>query len=320
MLDFLRMLLSHISIFRKRKFPYIIAFLLVGFLVVQSISCTSKGKRSEKPSHKTKEEKGPILRLGVVPAISTVETIEIFQPLMDYLSKKLKARVKLVVLEDYNSIIEEMEAGELEGGIHGSFSAYIVQKKLGAIPIARPEKHGISTYRGLIFTRKDSGIKEIADLRSKSFVFTDRKTSAGGLYPLYVFKKAGHDPLSFLSKVTYAGRHDLAVLAVLNGDMDAGAAKDTTYFDLAKGNPRIDAEMVIIASSSQQFPEKSFVVRKDLDPSLINKMKQVLLTMNDDPKGQKVLEGLGADRYIESQSSDWVGVEEMVQFTGVSLD
>ncbi len=239
---------------------------------------------------------------------------------MEYLSKKLEARVKLVVLEDYNSIIEKMESGDLEGGIHGSFSAYIVQKKLNARPVARPEKNGISIYRGLIFARRDSGIEKIADLQGKSFVDTDRKTSAGGLYPLYVFLKEGYDPGTLFSRVTYAGRHDLAVLAVLNGDSDAGAAKDTTYFDMARNNPRIDAEMVIITTSTAQFPEKSLIVRKDVDPSLIGKLKRVLLDMDENSEGRKILEKLGTDRYIESPTSDWTDVEEMVQFTGVSLD
>lgn len=311
----------HTYRFKKEKLPLIIAILLlVSFIVSQSLSCTGKKEQSQKPQAKTVKEEGQVLRLGVVPAIGTIETVETFQPLMDYLSEKLQARVKLVLLEDYDSIIEKMEARELEGGIHGSYSAYIVQKKLEAIPIARPEKNGVSTYKGLIFTRKDSEIETIADLQGKSFVYTDRRTSAGGLYPLYVFLKEGYDPAAFFNRVTYAGRHDLAVLAVLNGDADAGAAKDTTYFDMTKKNPRIDAEMVIITSSSGQYPEKSLVVRNDLDPNIIGKLRQVLLDMDNNSEGKKVLEKLGADRYIESPSSDWADVEEMVQFTGASLD
>ncbi len=311
----------HTYRFKKEKLLLIIVvLLLVSFVASQSLSCSDKKQQSQKSQAKNVEEKGPVIRLGVVPAIGTIETVEIFQPLMNYLSEKLQARVKLVLLEDYDSIIEKMEAKELEGGIHGSFSAYIVQKKQGAIPIARPEKNGVSIYKGLIFTRKDSGIATIADLQGKSFVYTDRTTSAGGLYPLYVLSKEGYDPATVFSRVTYAGRHDLAVLAVLNGDADAGAAKDTTYFDLAKKNPRVDTEMIIITSSSAQFPEKSLVVRSDLDPDIISKLRQVLLDMDDSSEGQKVLEKLGADRYIASPSSDWADVEEMVQFTGVSLD
>ena len=89
---------------------------------------------------------------------------------------------------------------------------------------------------------------------------------------------------------------------------------------MTKKNPRIDAEMVIITSSSGQYPEKSLVVRNDLDPNIIGKLRQVLLDMDNNSEGKKVLEKLGADRYIESPSSDWADVEEMVQFTGASLD
>ncbi len=310
----------HILAVKKAIFALFVSTALFAALIIQNSGCDSSNKKPRKTTSAAVKKTGSVVRLGVVPAINTIETVQIFQPLMDYLSSKLMAGVELVVLEDYDSIINKMETKELEGGIHGSFSAYIVQQKQQAIPVARPEKNGISTYRGLVFTRKDSGIEKIADLRDKSFVYTDRKTSAGGLYPLYLLKREGYDPASFFGKATYAGRQDLAVLTVLNGDGDAGAAKDTTYFDLAKHNPRIDAEMVIISISSAQFPEKSLVVRKDLDPALINKMKKVLLDMDRDPKGRRVLNKLGADRYIESYSSDWADVEEMVQLTGSSLD
>ena len=273
---------------RSQKLNLCLAVIILLMLISAfgSVSgCTKKKTLAKKRPPATSKKNGPLIRIGVVPAISTIETAEQFQPLMDYLSEKLKAPVKLVILADYDSIIKQMESGELEGGIHGSFSALVVQKKIGAIPLARPEKNGVSTYRGFIFTRKDTGIETVADLRGKSFMYTDIKTSAGYVYPVFLLTQMGYDPAKFFRQVSFAGRQDLAVLAVLNGDADAGAAKDTTYYDLAQKNPRIDVEMLILNSSLAKFPEKSVVVRSDLDPSLIERLKRTLLGMDKNPDG-----------------------------------
>ena len=53
----------------------------------------------------------------------------------------------------------------------GSFTYTLARAKLGIEPLARPEnKDGISTYYGLIFVRKDSGIKTAKDMEGKRLV------------------------------------------------------------------------------------------------------------------------------------------------------
>ena len=110
-------------------------------------------------------------------------------------------------------------------------------KKLGIQPIARPEwTDGTSTYYGMIFVRKDSGIKNAQDMKGKRFAWVDKATTAGWLFPLHYLQEHGiTEPLStFLEESYFTGTHEDAILDVLNGKADIGAAKDTVFYRLAQ--------------------------------------------------------------------------------------
>ncbi len=62
------------------------------------------------------------------------------------------------------------------------------------------------------------------------------------------------------------------------------------------------------------------MVRSDLDSALIQKLKRVLLHMDENTDGKKVLEKLRVDRYIETTTTDWAQLEEMVELSSVSLE
>jgi phosphonate transport system substrate-binding protein len=60
------------------------------------------------------------------------------------------------------------------------------------VPLARPVNNdGTSTYFGYIFVRKDSNIKETADMKGKTLALVERATTAGYVFPLAWFKLQG---------------------------------------------------------------------------------------------------------------------------------
>jgi ABC-type phosphate/phosphonate transport system substrate-binding protein len=73
---------------------------------------------------------------------------------------------------------------------------------------------------------------------------------------------------------------------------------------LAKANPRILEELVVLARSPD-VPENGLALRKDIGLSLRNRVKETLLTMHLDPDGRKVLERFGALKFIETTDKDY---------------
>ncbi len=262
----------------------------------------------------------PSLVIGLIPERNIFKQLERYEPLADYLSKKIDANVELKILTRYGNIIDNFSSAGLDGAFFGSFTYTLAHAKLGVEAIARPETTtGVSTYYGLIFVRKDSGIKSVGDMKGKRFVFVDRATTAGYLLPLAFFKAHRIENYKTFFKETYfSGTHEDAIYDVLNKKADIGAAKNTVFIGLVAADSRIRDELVILARSPD-VPENGLAVRKDLDHAIKNNLQAALLNMQNDLQGMNVLSQMGLRRFIETNDSDYINVYRYVKQIGLNL-
>jgi phosphonate transport system substrate-binding protein len=291
--------------------------LIIICLYVIIISGCSKAETT--PPKETKNQDTSIL-IGLIPERNIFRQIERYEPLADYLSKNSGINIKIKVLTRYGNIIDNFVSLGLDSAFFGSFTYTLAHAKLGVEPIARPERHdGTSTYYGLIFVRKDSGIKTAKDLKGKSFAFVDRATTAGHLLPLAYFKENGiKDYRTYFKETYFTGTHEDAIYDVLNKKADIGAAKNTVYYELSDSDKRIAKELVIL-KRSPDVPENGLAVRKDLNVSITNKLKETLLNMHNDPDGIHVLKNFGALKFIETTDDDYAAVYKYVKEIGLNL-
>src|SRR4030042_5196587 len=127
--------------------------------------------------------------IGLIPEQNIFKQKERYQPLADYLAKKVSMTVQLIVLPRYGNIIDNFVSTGLDGSFFGSFTYTLAHEKLGVDVLARPlGLNGASTYHGLIFVRKDSGIRSIRQMEGKRFAFVDKPTTAGHLLRAAAFK------------------------------------------------------------------------------------------------------------------------------------
>jgi len=258
--------------------------------------------------------------IGLIPERNIFKQIERYEPLAGYLSKKIGRHITLKVLTRYGNIIDNFLSLNLDAAFFGSFTYALAHSKIGVEPIARPvNMDGSSTYYGLIFVRKDSGIKRIKDLQGKRFVFVDRATTAGYLLPLAYFKTHGiEDYKTFFKETYFAGTHQHAIYDVLNKKADIGAAKNTMFYRLAAKDKRLLDELVFLARSPD-VPENGLAVRKDIDNTIKLKLKQALVNLHADPEGIIVLKKFGAKKFIETSDDDYSSVYEYVRKIGLNL-
>lgn len=214
--------------------------------------------------------------IATIPKRNVIRQEERYRPLVEYLSRKLvtKVRIGLRHLSSYEDILDEFIEGRVNAAFCGSFVYALTQAKVGVEAIARPVKDDISQYRGLIFTRKDSGIKDWKDLKGRSFAMI-KATTAAEVFPKMFFKNHGIENVAnYLGEIHYVGSHDMSILKVLNGEIAAGAAKDLIYEKLAREDPRIEKEMNILGRSVP-VPENALVVRKNIDFVCFNCHKEI---------------------------------------------
>jgi phosphonate transport system substrate-binding protein len=272
---------------------------------------------SKDPEHVPGGEK--TILIGLIPEQNIFRQMERYEPLAAYLSEKVGMNVKLTVLPRYGNIIDNFVSNGMDGAFFGSFTYALAHAKLGVEALARPESpNGTSTYHGLIFVRKDSGITLARHMAKKRFAFVDKATTAGYLLPLAYFQKHNVNFKTYLKEWYFTGTHEDAIYEVLDRKADIGAAKNTVFERLAASNSRIRNELVIL-EKSPDVPENGLAVRKDLNPMIKQLLKASLLAMHEDPEGAAILKAFGAKLFIETTNHDYQPVFRYAQEVGLDL-
>jgi phosphonate transport system substrate-binding protein len=261
-----------------------------------------------------------IIKIGLVPEQDIRKMAARYEPLAEYLAKKLGLQVTLIYLDSYGEVCDKFLYKQLDAAFFGSFSYALTHAKAGVESIVRPDYHGTSTYRGLIVVREDSNIRNVADMKDKRIALVHRATYAGYLYPLYYFKKHGIGDLeTYFSKVMYMGSHDKTIFAVLRGEADVATPKDLIYQRVIEENPDLKRKLVVL-SASGPVPSNALCVSKDLDPTLKNKLKEALLNLGDSEEIGSVTESLGATRFIETRDEDYAHLYKILLALDIDLN
>ncbi len=277
------------------------------------------GCAQEKTPAKSPADARKTILIGLIPEQNIFKQLERYEPLAAYLSAKTGTRITLKILPRYGNIIDNFKLSGMDGAFFGSFTYSLAHAKIGVEVLARPlALDNTSTYHGLIFVRKDSGIRTFADMKGKRFALVDKATTAGYLLPLNYFHEKGVDWKTYLKERYFTGTHEDAIYDVLNKKADIGAAKNTIFNRVAKADPRISKELVIL-ERSPDVPENGLALRKDIDEAFRNRMKETMLSMHLDPEGKAVLEHFGAQKFIATTNQDYNPVVKYAEDSHLNL-
>ncbi|RMF27356.1 MAG: phosphate/phosphite/phosphonate ABC transporter substrate-binding protein, partial [Cyanobacteria bacterium J083] len=188
-----------------------------------------------------------------------------------------------------------LKAGEVDIYFDSLYPALLVQESSGAKPILRRWKKGKGEYHSVFFALKKSNIRKITDLQGKNIAFDDPRSTSGYLLPLAYLIKAGLKPIEQRrvepnrknNQIAYTFSEDdeNTIQWVISGKVQAGAVDNQTFFDIPT---ETRAAMQIIAET-ESVPRQLVLVRGDLNPQMAEKIKQVLLKMDQDAEGKEVL-------------------------------
>ena len=277
------------------------------------------------------------LTIGILPEINPVLQAQRYHPLEVYLSEAVGHRiaVRIVQLPSYTELLEAYLHGRIDAAFFGSYTYAVATANQELQLVARPEMAGVSTYKGLILARRDSGIESVADLKGRRFSMI-ANTTAADLFVQAWFRREGiRDPGQYLGELQDAGSHEASIKLILSGAVDAGAAKDLVFRRLADQDPAIRSELVILAESDP-VPENALAIRKSAQlvcarchyeqaggahppDTLHDRLAAALRDLERHPDGAAVLQAIGADRFIVTTDEDYANLYRMADYVGVNL-
>lgn len=225
------------------------------------------------------------LILGVHPYLPAAEIQSRFAPLAGYLTQVMGRRVEVRSGGSYDEHIEAVGKDQIDIAFLGPVQFVLVTQRFGQKPtLAAFAVKGKPLLQGVIVTRIDSPIRTLAELADKRFAFGDSQSTMGHYVPRYMLMEAGID--RGLPKVyEYLGAHKNVALAVLSGDVDAGALKQEIFDELAPKGLRALAQC-------PGTPDHLFVTRADMPPLEVARLRDALLRLKEHPQGLSILSNL----------------------------
>jgi phosphonate transport system substrate-binding protein len=215
------------------------------------------------------------ITLGFMPYLSPSTIIEKYTPLVEYLERSLDVDVKIVVAEDYSSHIQNVIDDRVDLAFLGGMPYVKVTQKSKKPLLVRYEFNNEPTFESVLFTREDSNISSIEDIRGKRMAFGSKRSTLSSQVPTYMLEKSGIE-LDDLKSHSYIDNHENVVLGVEYGDFDVGAVAKEVFLEYSK------MYNLKIIQTSQPLSTHVIVSSTKLDKKLRAKIQKLLLNANRD--------------------------------------
>lgn len=244
------------------------------------------------------------IKIGILPRLSAMELDTMYAPLAEYLSKDVGEKVTLVIPKDFDSYKTLVEKGQVDIGFSNSIVYIQLKKNIAIDPLAvSAEKKAGIRFRGIIITRKDSGIEKVQDLKGKKLIFVERDSAAGYIFQMLLLTKAGIDVNRDFTMLPFAKKHDNVTMAVFNKAADAGGIRED---DLDKMKNKVDLSQIRIVGYTDYFPNWPIYSTPKLNKTAAAKVKAALLKLKPgDPSAEKILEAAKLSGFAPITDKDY---------------
>jgi phosphonate transport system substrate-binding protein len=249
-------------------------------------------------------------------------------PILADMEKQTGLKVKPFFSGNYSALIEAMRFKQTDVGWFSNQSGLEAVRRANGEVFARTfDPSGEDGYKSVIIVPMSSPIRTVEDLlkcdKTLNFGMGDKKSTSGTLAPMtYVFIPAGKKPETCFKTVLTAN-HQANLFAVAAGRLDA-ATNNSTAIALNNARGESQSGKVRVIWESPTLPEDPIVWRKDLDPTVKEKLRQFFLTygQGDSPDAVRqrgYLKDLSIGGFLPADDTHLLVVREMEATEGLLL-
>lgn len=301
----------------------LIEFLSIIALSILLVGCSNNGLTSstsddseESSQLNSNEHTTKTIRLGLAPDEDSASILRKFEPFIKYLSEETGYEIEPYVGADYTAVIQAMDSGHLDIAWFGP-SEYVlateeVNSGIEAFAKAIQNEDSIE-YRTAFVVSSNSDYQDISDIEGGTMAFTDPASTSVHIFGRYSLVKDGINPEEYFNNVIYAGSHDAALLAVINGQADIAAVSSRKIPGFIESG-LIDEDQIKIIYNSVEIPADPITFKKDLDKEIKEAFKEALI--NNPEAVKKSLENTEFSHFEQVNDSDYDIVREAYEISG----
>jgi len=259
------------------------------------------------------------ITFAILPAESQASSEPLWRPLIEDLREETGLNVRMRFVSNYALMVQAMAANQTQVGWFSAKPALDAVRRADARVIGRiMDTEGNTGYESVLIVRRGSGIT-LDDVlrcdRSLTFGLGDALSTSGTLAPMaFLFGPRNIEPSECFAQVRNAN-HQANALAVANGVVDVATNNSVGLVFTARQAPQ-QAERLEVIWRSPPIPESAILVRSDLDPATVEKLRSFFLTygQGEGPEAEaqrEVLRGLEYGGFLPADDSYLDPVREM---------
>lgn len=293
-----------------------IACVLLSVMVAFGSFAAGCGGNSQEAEKKT-------FTIAYAPNESTTDSTDARSTLAKDLGKVINMEVKEIQASDYTAIIEALRTGKADMAYMGALAVAMGAERAGVTPIVMKAPNGDkaqAVYHSVFVTQKDnSEINSIKDFKGKTIAFVDPDSTSGNLVPtseimkafpdLHLTNEKIHTNGEFFEAVSFSGKHQAGLQAVIKGDVDIVPISDQIMASEFK-NGNADENAVKVVHSSAAIPAEAMVVSKTVNEDLKKTLTKFLVEYNNKDYFDKVIKKADA-RFVECSMEDYQPIVEL---------
>lgn len=293
-----------------------IACVLLSAMVAFGSFAAGCGGNSQEAGKKT-------FTIAYAPNESTTDSTDARSTLAKDLGKVINMEVKEIQASDYTAIIEALRTGKADMAYMGALAVAMGSERAGVTPIVMKAPDGDkaqAVYHSVFVTQKDnSEINSIKDFKGKTIAFVDPDSTSGNLVPtseimkafpdLHLTNEKIHTNGEFFEAVSFSGKHQAGLQAVIKGDVDIVPISDQIMASEFK-NGNADENAVKVVHSSAAIPAEAMVVSKTVNEDLKKTLTKFLVEYNNKDYFDKVIKKADA-RFVECSMEDYQPIVEL---------
>lgn len=249
-------------------------------------------------------------RVGVISSKAD-KMLKEYAPLAEYVAARLKRfgveRGAVYVAKDINAMMREIRAGSVSIVFESAYASVELQRE-GMMPQVLAWRKGVRAYHTLFFTRRDSAVRTLDDLRGKSVVFEDPHSTSAYAIPKAELLRRGMrvvqagDASNGPDAVTalFAAEELNQAFWVIRRRADAGAINNNDWEELP---PVIKADLRII-HETKDLPRYIGSFHPACPAEVRQAAVAALLEMDRSEAGRRALEQASHIRRIEALTDD----------------
>jgi phosphonate transport system substrate-binding protein len=220
---------------------------------------------------------------------------------------------RVLMAPDALQMASYLHRGRVDWVSETGAGAMLLRQRADAETLLLAERDGIRRYHTIYFSRRDSKVKSIDDLRGHRIAFQNRTSTSAYFIPSMELLERGlameilgspfDAPAPNSVGYVFARTERNIATWVHKGLVDVGAVSNLDWSN-PQHIPEFFKSDFVILRESADVPRGVEMVRKSLDPKVRARLREVLLAMADDPAASAALKRYHSLHFFDLDDRD----------------